>query len=87
MLTDADLVLLDPIRPLMKRRKGVTEKKLFGGICFFINGNMCVGTWKRSLVVRLDKNKHDETQAERYAKPMDAVACQHLSVPRSIVTA
>jgi hypothetical protein len=35
------------------------------------SGNMCVGTWKGALVVRLDKEKHDETQAERCAKPMD----------------
>ena len=71
MLTDADLVLLDRIRPMMKRRKGVSEKKMFGGICFLINGNMCVGTWKGSLVVRLDKEKHEQTQAEPHAKPMD----------------
>jgi TfoX/Sxy family transcriptional regulator of competence genes len=71
MLTDVDSVLLDRIRPMIKRRKGVTERRMFGGVCFFINGNMCVETWKGSLVVRLDKEKHDETQAERHAKPMD----------------
>jgi len=36
-----------------------------------INGNMCVGPWKGSLVVRLDKNNHDETQSEPHVKPMD----------------
>ena len=36
-----------------------------------INGNMCVGTWKGSLVVRFDKQKHDETLAEPHAKPFD----------------
>ena len=71
MLTDADIVLLDRIRPMIKRRKGFSEKKMFGGICFMLNGNMCVGTWKGSLIVRLDKEKHDQTQALPHAKPMD----------------
>ena len=42
---------------------------MFGGVCFMINGNMCVGTWKGSLIVRLDKENHDETLAEPHAKP------------------
>ncbi len=42
---------------------------MFGGVCFMINGNMCVGTWKDSLIVRLDKKKHDETLVEPHTKP------------------
>ena len=49
-----DIVLAGRIRPILSRRKGFSEKKMFGGVCFMINGNMCVGTWKRSLIVRLD---------------------------------
>ncbi len=70
-MTEADEILVARIRPLLKRRQGVTEKKMFGGICFMINGNMCVGPWKGSLVVRLDREKHDQTQAEPHVKPMD----------------
>ncbi len=63
--------LIERIRLLIKRRKGYSEKKMFGGICFMINGNMCAGPWKGALIVRLGKNKHDETQSETHAKPMD----------------
>ena len=70
-MTPEDEALVARIRQIMKRRKGYSEQKMFGGICFFINGNMSVGTWKGSLVVRLEKDKHEETQAEPYAKPMD----------------
>ncbi len=32
-----------------------------------LNGNICVGTWKKgSLLVRCDKKKHDEILAEPY---------------------
>lgn len=66
-----DEILLDRIRPILKRRKGFSEKKMFGSICYMINGNMCVGTWKGSLVVRLDKADHEEIQAEPHTKLFD----------------
>ena len=66
-----DKALSERIRPILSRRRGVSERKMFGGICFMINGNMCVGTWKGSLIVRLDKNKHDEMLAEPHTKPAD----------------
>ena len=36
-----------------------------------INGNMCVGPWKGSLIVRLRKENHEQTQSEPHVKPMD----------------
>jgi hypothetical protein len=47
------------IRKILARRKGVREKRMFG-VGFLLNGNLLVGVWKDSLVVRLDP---DETQA------------------------
>jgi TfoX/Sxy family transcriptional regulator of competence genes len=44
---------------------------MFGGVCFLINGNMCVGSWKGSHVVRLAREDHEETQSEPHVKPMD----------------
>lgn len=35
-----------------------------------INGNMCVGPCKGSLIVRLNREKNDEIQLEPHAKPM-----------------
>jgi TfoX/Sxy family transcriptional regulator of competence genes len=70
-MTDEDEALVARIRPFMKRRKGYSEQKMFGGVCFMIHGNMCVGPWKGSLIVRLDKAKHEETQSEPFVQPMD----------------
>lgn len=41
------------VRHVFGHRRGITEKKMFGGVCFLLNGNMCVGIWKSSLMVRL----------------------------------
>ena len=70
-MTEEDETLVERIRPLLKRSKGYSEQKMFGGLCFMINGNMCVGPWKGGLVVRLAKETHDETQSEPHVRPMD----------------
>ncbi len=38
---------LDPI--------GAVSKKMFGGVCFMLNGNMTAGTSKRGMLVRAGK--------------------------------
>jgi hypothetical protein len=37
---------------------------MFGGIGFLLNGNMCVGVWKASLIVRLDAEDAEEALKE-----------------------
>ena len=34
--------------------KNVEEKKMFGGLCFMVNGKMCVGVEQERLMVRFD---------------------------------
>jgi TfoX/Sxy family transcriptional regulator of competence genes len=66
-----DEQLADRVRPLLKRRKGFDEKKMFGGVGFLLNGNMCVGVWKQFLIVRLGKEKHEQTMARPFTKEFD----------------
>lgn len=41
------------IRDALVPRRGIVEKKMFGGVGFLLNGRMCVGIWKTSLIARL----------------------------------
>ena len=59
------------IRKILSRRKGSSERRMFGGVCFMINGNMCTGSWKGALIVRLEREEHERTQAMPFAGPMD----------------
>jgi hypothetical protein len=34
------------IRDALARKRGIEEKKMFGGIGFLLNGNVLVGVWK-----------------------------------------
>ena len=70
-MNSQDATLIERIRPLMKNRRGYSEQKMFGSVCFMINGNMCVGPWKGSLIVRLDRQHHEQTQSEPFVLPMD----------------
>src|SRR5205823_1338940 len=66
-----DETLAERIRQRMARRKGIEEKKMFGGIGFLLNGNMLVGVWKESLVVRLGKEEGEEALKEPHVKEFD----------------
>lgn len=53
-------VLTERIRRKMLHQAGVVERKMFGGIAFLLNGNMCVGVWKDSLIARLGPEQAEE---------------------------
>jgi TfoX/Sxy family transcriptional regulator of competence genes len=59
-----DETLAERIRRALARKKGVAAKKMFGGIGFLLNGNMLVGVWKESLIVRLGSEEGDEALKE-----------------------
>jgi TfoX/Sxy family transcriptional regulator of competence genes len=50
---------------------GVTEIKMFGGLCYTIGGNMAVGVTGEDLMVRMDPDAGDAALAEPGARPMD----------------
>jgi hypothetical protein len=44
---------------------------MFGGIGFLLNGNLLVGVWKESLIVRLGPEDGDEALLEPHVKVFD----------------
>ena len=63
--------LADRIRDVISDRSGVSERKMFGGIAFMVNGNMAVGVIREDMMVRLDKEDHEAALAEPHVRPMD----------------
>jgi TfoX/Sxy family transcriptional regulator of competence genes len=66
-----DDTLAERIRQRLAPRKNIEEKKMFGGVGFLLNGNMLVGVWKESLIVRLAKEEGDEALNEPHVKVFD----------------
>ncbi len=46
--------LAERIRETVATRDGISERKLFSSLGFFVNGNMAVAAHAEGLVVRLD---------------------------------
>jgi TfoX/Sxy family transcriptional regulator of competence genes len=59
------------IRDALARKKGVEEKKMFGGVGFLLNGNLLVGVWKDSLIVRLGPNEGEAVLREPHVREFD----------------
>jgi hypothetical protein len=63
-----DETLATRIRVALVRKKGLEEKKMFGGIGFLLNGNLLVGVWKESLIVRLGPEDGEEALLEPHVR-------------------
>lgn len=63
--------LAERIRGYFKRRKGVEEKRMFGGLCFMLNGHMCCGIEKERLMVRVAPDRYGALLKKRHALEMD----------------
>lgn len=60
------------IRELLAGEPGLTEKKMFGGLAFLIEGNMAVGaSGQGGILVRVDPEQSDALVAKTNARPME----------------
>src|SRR5437868_260310 len=66
-----DESLAERIRDALARTKGILEKKMFGGICFMLNGNILVGVWKDSLIARVGQIARDGALLELHVREFD----------------
>ena len=49
----------------------LTPKKMFGGQCWMLNGNMCVGVYKEFLITRIGVEAYESIAQEAHVHPMD----------------
>ncbi len=55
-----DLTLAERIRKRLTGQSGLSEKTMFGGIGFLLNGNMCCGVLGKEMIVRLDPEEAEK---------------------------
>lgn len=63
--------LADRIRAELGTRAGLTEKQMFGGIAFLLQGNVCCGVRGDEMIVRLDPEQTEKTLAEKGTRIFD----------------
>ncbi len=63
---------VDRFRNVLARKRGITEKKMIGGICFLANGNMIGGiTGNGDLMIRVGRDGYEDALAQKHARQMD----------------
>src|SRR5580704_7902876 len=87
--------LAERLRELLGSEPRLTEKKMFGGMAFLINGNMAIAaSGQGGILVRVDPVKSDKLVGTSYAevavmrgRPMDGwlrVSSEHLRTKRQL---
>ena len=66
-----DPELAQRLQSVLKGRRGFEQKKMFGGIGWMLNGNMCVGIYREWLITRVGESAGASLFKEKHAKPMD----------------
>ena len=69
MAVDDDLT--ERMRAVLAGAGVVREVRMFGGLCFMLDGNMVAGSSKRGLLVRVGKERQSEALARRGVNPME----------------
>jgi TfoX/Sxy family transcriptional regulator of competence genes len=63
--------LSDRIREALISLPQVEEKYMFGGVCYMVNGKMCVGVVGDEMMCRIDPEKEAEALSKKGCRPMD----------------
>jgi len=66
-----DEALARRVREVIADRRGVIERKMFGGLAFMLRGNMFVGILERSLMARVGPENYERALTSPGARPMD----------------
>lgn len=59
------------VRDALSATANVSEKKMFGGLAFMLNGNMVCGIREQELMARVGADGYAEALAMPEARPMD----------------
>ena len=63
--------LADLMREALKARRGIHEKKMIGGYCWMLRGNMLCGVEVGRYMFRVGKEQHAQALARPGARAMD----------------
>jgi TfoX/Sxy family transcriptional regulator of competence genes len=66
-----DEKLAGRIREILGKPKGITERKMFGGLCFMLDGKMVGGVLKNDLVVKIGPENHNKAMGLKHVRSFD----------------
>lgn len=59
------------LREALSAHVAITEKRMFGGLAFLLDGNMCCGVVGEELMVRVGPERYEQALQKPHARKMD----------------
>lgn len=59
------------LREALSDQQDVEEKYMFGGVCFMVDGKMCMGVVGEEMMCRINPAKEEEALERTGSRPMD----------------
>jgi TfoX/Sxy family transcriptional regulator of competence genes len=66
-----DQGLAQRVREILAHTTGFSEKKMFGGICCLIHGNMACGILNDDVIVRVGKDNYEDALTQPHTRIFD----------------
>jgi TfoX/Sxy family transcriptional regulator of competence genes len=66
-----DETLADRVRDVLAGMDGLAEKRMFGGLAFLLNGNMCCGVHGDEVILRVDPESTEEALRKPHVRVFD----------------
>ena len=66
-----DEQLVGRVRAVLERTRGTAERRMFGGVCFTLNGNMVCGVVRADLMVRVGPDRYEHALEQPHVREMD----------------
>lgn len=63
--------LVGRVRKMLERTRGTAERRIFGGVCFTVNGNMACGVVSADLMVRIGPDRYADALRQPHVREMD----------------
>ena len=63
--------LAQRVRELLENEPDFQEKKMFGGLCFLIQGNMACGIIKDDLIIRVGTERYEDALKRSHTRKFD----------------
>jgi TfoX/Sxy family transcriptional regulator of competence genes len=66
-----DVKLAARVHDRLSAMRGFSEREMFGGLCFLLNGHMCAGIVGHTLMLRVGPEQYSAALARPHAREMD----------------
>jgi len=66
-----DEALAARVRKQLAAQRGMSERRMFGGLCFLLKGHMCAGITGLTLMLRVGPERYADALARPHAREMD----------------